>query len=93
MRFFMTAGIIALYAGPTLIGLGMNYSNPNLGTAMGVAYLSLLGLILGLLGTAVASLLSWRKTISLPPVWILLVSFAVSLGVFLLANSGALSRV
>jgi len=93
MRLFMTALIIGLYAVPTLIGLGMNYSNPNIGTAMGVAYLSLLGLILGLFGTAIASLLSWRKIIDLPQVWVLLVSFAVSLGVFLLANSGALSRV
>ncbi|MEL7284795.1 MAG: hypothetical protein AAGJ68_09795 [Pseudomonadota bacterium] len=90
---FSTIIVSALYLLPVLVGAALNQMNPNLGTGMGVAYSALLGLIMGIIATALVGLLTWRKTASGPNYWVVGLSFLASLVLFVLANSGALSRI
>ena len=78
---------------PVLVGIGLNQLNPSLETALGVAYFALLGLVLGVLVTALILVLKWRDILAAPNVWVVGASFVVSLVLFLKANSGALSAV
>ena len=78
---------------PVFIGIVLNQLNPSLETALGVAYFALLGLVLGVLTTALILVLKWRDILAAPNVWVVGVSFVVSLVLFLKANSGALSAV
>ena len=78
---------------PILIGIVLNQLNPSMETALGVAYFALLGVVLGVLTTALFLLLSWRDVLRAPNLWVVGVSFVVSLVLFLKANSGALSAV
>ncbi|MEM9572940.1 MAG: hypothetical protein AAF996_15860 [Pseudomonadota bacterium] len=71
----------------------MNQLNPSMESALGVAYFALLGVVLGILATAIILLLSWRDVLQAPNLWVVGVSFVVSLVLFLKANSGALSVV
>lgn len=78
---------------PILIGILLNQLNPSMESALGVAYFALLGVVLGILATAIILLLSWRDVLQAPNLWVVGVSFVVSLVLFLKANSGALSVV
>jgi len=88
-----TITITALFLLPVIVGVALNQAEPNMSTGMGVAYLALMGPILGGIATALLTLMSWRKIIDSPNYWIVAVSFAASAALFLLANSGALSRL
>lgn len=78
---------------PILVGIVLNQLNPSMETALGVAYFALLGVMVGVLATATFLLLSWREVLRTPNLWVVGVSFALSLVLFLMANSGALSVV
>lgn len=90
---FTTLVVSALYLMPVLAGIVLNQVNPNLSTGLGVAYAALLGLIMGIIATALVGLLTWRKTASRPNYWLIGLSFATSLALFMFANAGALSRM
>lgn len=78
---------------PILVGIVLNQLNPSMETALGVAYFALLGVLLGVLATGIILLLSWRGVLQAPNLWIVGVSFVISLVLFLQANSGVLSVV
>jgi hypothetical protein len=92
-RSFTTIIISALYLIPVMVGIVLNRMNPTMGTGMGVAYFALLGLIMGIIATALVGLLTWRKTASSPNYWVVGLSFVASLVLFVLANTGTLSRL
>ena len=92
MRLTTLFAALAFLA-PVFIGIVLNQLNPSLETALGVAYFALLGLVLGVLTTALILVLKWRDILAAPNVWVVGVSFVVSLVLFLKANSGALSAV
>ncbi len=85
--------IAALFLLPTLIGIGLNQLDPSAGSALGVAYFALLGLLLGLLGTVIVLLLSWRGSMAPPNIWLVGLCLIASLVLFLQANTGSLSLV
>lgn len=88
-----TIAVVFLFFAPTVLGVVLNQMDPNMATAMGVAYFALLAVFLGLVGTAIVALLNWRKILTAPNYALIGISFAMSLVVFFSANSGALSSV
>lgn len=88
-----TIGIILMYFAPLVAGIVINQLNPNMATALGVAYFALSGLILGVLSTGIAAALSLKWTSVRPNYLIVGFAFIVGLGLFFVANGGGLSSV
>lgn len=86
--------ILALvFFAPSLIGVISNRLDPSLESGLTVAYLAAGGVVLGVVATALAVLLSFQWGALKPSYLIVGICFVLSIVIFVLANAGMLSVV
>lgn len=88
-----TIGLALIYFIPPIIGIIGNRLDPNAGTALGVPFLAMIGLIAGMVATLIFGLLGRRWSVwkpSLPAAGTVLV---MSAALVLIADRGWLSVV
>ncbi|MEO1552491.1 MAG: hypothetical protein AAFR82_01055 [Pseudomonadota bacterium] len=84
--------ILALiYLAPSIVGIISNRLDPSLASGLTVAYLAAAGVFFGIIATGVAALLSLKWGVFKPRYLLVGGCLALSVVIFLLANSGALS--
>ena len=90
---YPTIILAALYLTPALVGIVLNRMDPNMASALSVAYLAAGGVVLGVIATGIAALLSMQWAGFKPNYLVVAVCLALSILIFVLANSGRLSVV
>lgn len=88
-----TIMLAVIYLAPSIIGVINNRLDPSLESGLTVAYLAAAGIVLGVLATGLSALLSLHWVGFKPNYLIAAICLALSIVIFLLANSGALSVV
>jgi len=83
--------VVLAYVVPALFGIVDNQLNPNFGTALGVSYTILIGLILGSICAGVAALAGLRWASVKPNYLIAGCAFVLMLILFFIADNGWLS--
>ena len=85
--------ILAAMWVPPVLAIAVNRSKPDIGTALGVPYAFLAGLLLAFVVTVIIALCSMRWPALKPHYVILAISTVLSLGLLFAANTGMLSIV
>ena len=90
---FPTLILALIYLTPALVGIVLNRMDPNMASALTVAYLAAGGVVLGVIATGIDALLSMQWAAFKPNYVIVAACLALSILIFILANSGMLSVV
>lgn len=94
MKHALPTIILAMiYLAPSIIGVINNRLDPSLESGLSVAYFAAAGIILGVATTGISALLSLQWPVLKANYLIVAICGVLSIIIFLLANSGALSVV
>ena len=93
MRTVSTALLAAVFMGPPFAAIIANRFDPSIGSALGVPYAFLLGLLLGLVAT-IAVLLASKRWPQIKPYYLIVTAVGLVTGLlFFVAEQGMLSVV